>query len=181
MSEPITASASGRSGSSDREGQSPSVSPTNIPETSKYKRDILARYLKDVTEAHHSNNRDTESTSPTSDLEQEPPYDTLNVGKERVYPPPASVSSSPLLVTSDQIPATNNITINFTNSPQGGSGVDSVPVISPPPRDMGSDKVIITQTGSFIFMTFSIIQVEKLRPDTLSVISLIRLYFTVIY
>ena len=149
LGERVSGAASPTDSATDSPGVSPAASPNNIPDTNKYKKNMLWRYLNDVTEAHQnlstSGNKSGDGDSSTvSDQE----YDTLNVGQELVYPP-QSASLSPETtvgadttwdtVTSEMIPASNNITISFTNTP-----IDKtlVPVISPPSRnDMGVDKV----------------------------------------
>lgn len=94
---------------------SPSPSPHNISDTNKYKKNMLWRYLKDAAEAAESFSKDR--TDLESSLSEQEERDTTT---DILQLPPAS----------------NNITISFTNS----SVVP--PVISQPPRDeMGDLKV----------------------------------------
>ena len=91
---------------------SPSSSPHNIPDTNKYKINMLRRYLNDAAEAAESFSADR------ADVER---------------------SSGSVSDTEDQPGQSNNITISFTPSPLDSS---MVPVISHPPRDeMGVEKV----------------------------------------
>ena len=96
---------------------SPSSSPHNIPDTNKYKINMLRRYLNDAAEAAESFSADRadveRSTGSLSDQED-----------HQVQP---------------SLAASNNITISFTPSPLDSS---MVPVLSHPPRDeMGVEKV----------------------------------------
>jgi len=156
--------------------ETPPTSPPdsyNIPDTHKYKTNMLYRYLNDAAEAQESFSNDRKNSlcsgskseevgSSVSEKEYYPDQSDISVGQELVYPPPSQDSNDqisqnnslpngyetpPLQPDTNQweavdgnlIPASNNITISFTNTP-----VDKnfVPVISQPPRDdMGLDKV----------------------------------------
>ena len=97
---------------------SPSPSPHNIPENNKYKINMLRRYLNDAAEAAESFSKDRADAERSSLSDQEETAADTDVTTEII--PPAS----------------NNITISFTNTNT------MVPVISQPPRDeMGVEKV----------------------------------------
>ena len=94
---------------------SPSDCPHNIPDTNKYKINMLRRYLNDAAEAAESFSADRADVERSSVSDQE---------DQQAQPAPE---------------ASNNITISFTPSPLDSS---MVPVISQPPRDeMGVEKV----------------------------------------
>ena len=128
----------------------------NNDSNSKYKKNMLWRYLNDVTAAHQSLTKDrlnksdgVDSHSSVSDQEYfpEPEPELPAVAQELVYP--AVLSPGPGLpasggweaVITEAVPAaSNNITISFSH--QAGASSCGVPVISPPPRDnLGVDKV----------------------------------------
>lgn len=128
----------------------------NNDTNSKYKKNMLWRYLNDVTAAHQSLTKDrlnksdgVDSHSSVSDQEYfpEPEPELPAVAQELVYP--AVLSPGPGLpapggweaVITEAVPAaSNNITISFSH--QAGASSCGVPVISPPPRDnLGVDKV----------------------------------------
>eukprot|EP00092_Neocalanus_flemingeri_P028341 GFUD01030778.1.p1 GENE.GFUD01030778.1~~GFUD01030778.1.p1 ORF type:complete len:1096 (+),score=144.75 GFUD01030778.1:623-3910(+) len=119
-------------------------------------------FSNDRKNSQNSVSKNGEVGSSVSDEEYYPDQSDISVGQELVYPPPSQEShdqisqnnslpngyeTPPLQPDTNQweavdgnlIPASNNITISFTNTP-----VDKniVPVISQPPRDdMGLDKV----------------------------------------
>ena len=93
---------------------SPSPSPHNIPDTNKYKINMLRRYLNDAAEAAESFSKDRADAESSSQSDQEETTAEKDVTTETI---------------------SNNITISFTNT-------NMVPVISQPPRDeMGVEKV----------------------------------------
>ena len=94
---------------------SPSSSPHNIPDTNKYKINMLRRYLNDAAEAAESFSADRADVERSSVSDQE---------DQQAHP---------------ALEASKNITISFTPSPLDST---MVPIISHPPRDeMGVDKV----------------------------------------
>lgn len=125
---------------------SPGLSPSpTIPDSNKYKKNMLWRYLNDVTEAHQNLSKDCKSDgeSRSSLSESDVPE---AVAQEIVYPPASPTAPAPasgLWEAGCPVPpASDNITISFTHSPGTSLTKTLVPVISPPSRqDLGVDKV----------------------------------------
>ena len=127
---------------------SPGLSPSpTIPDSNKYKKNMLWRYLNDVTEAHQNlSSKDCKSDGESRSSLSESDCIPEAVAQEIVYPAPASSSPAPasgLWEAGCSVPpASDNITISFTHSPGDSLTKTLVPVISPPSRqDLGVDKV----------------------------------------
>lgn len=125
---------------------SPGLSPSpTIPDSNKYKKNMLWRYLNDVTEAHQNLSKDCKSDGESRSSLSESDIPEA-VAQEIVYPPtssPAPAPASGLWEAGCAVPpASDNITISFTHSPGTSLTKTLVPVISPPSRqDLGVDKV----------------------------------------
>ena len=102
---------------------SPTLSPSpTIPDSNKYKKNMLWRYLNDVTEAHQSLSKDCKSDGESRSSVSDSEFCPEPVGQEVVCPAPAW-----------EPPASDNITLSFTHSPGTQLSSSLVPVLSPPP------------------------------------------------
>ena len=125
---------------------SPGLSPSpTIPDSNKYKKNMLWRYLNDVTEAHQNLSKDCKSDGESRSSLSESDVPEV-VAQEIVYPPASPTGQAPasgLWEAGCSVPpASDNITISFTHSPGTSLTKTLVPVISPPSRqDLGVDKV----------------------------------------